>query len=615
VVGVNRRTFTIVVILAIAAVLGVRLWHLYSFTASRATMVALIYAANDAGSSAAWNEALRESGVPYEWISQADLALLDPSYLSSHFSTIVFPDHLDPVVLTEIVPTMTRYAREGGTLLIVDDAGTRRANNTYLNSGLFAPLLGLEYVRYVQLRAGAFGESAVRFTNPQTARAWHVPLGKLDDDAISTYYYGAQRYPVPSTQARAGDLHVDASSTLGPALTERAIGQGRAFYAALPLGYLRAHSDGFPLQIAIQRVIIDAASTPHLAAAPRGEGAIIVNWHIDSNSEWAGIPHLAHAGLLRSDIRYDFDVTAGPDRDHPGDDEGFDACGAGAPYLRTIERYGTIGSHGGWLHNGFAWAVEAHRISNSRMQTLIDKNDACLQKMTGKAVRDYAAPDGAHPQPAMTRALEALNIPAYYYTGDTGSAAERALYNSSLVSQNTWAFPIEPYGPYASLAEMRRADVPPAQVKAWLDSVMDEAARDRTVLLFYSHSYDMQYAAYDGPFNQFLNRLARAQRDRAVHATVMSDASAFLSRLIGTTSAFVLDGNRVEVRLHNSQGLRDVAFALPKSWVTPDLRLPPNLRRGRSDARFDYFWIATDDRTMQWAYSLTKGPIACDCDR
>jgi hypothetical protein len=611
----NRRTFTTVLILAIAAVLGARLWHLHTLTAGRATMVALIYATGDAGSSAAWSEELRESGVPYEWISQADLVLLDPSYLSGHFSTIVFPDHLDPIVLTEIIPTMTRYAREGGTLLIVDDAGTRRGNNTYLKSGLFAPLLGLEYVRYVQLRAGAFGQSAVRFANAPAARAWHVPLGKLDGDAISSYYYGAQKYPVPATLAEAADLRIDASSAYGPALTERAIGDGRAFYAALPLGYLRANTDGFPLQMTIQRVIIDAASTPHLAAAPQGEGAIIVNWHIDSNSEWAGIPHLAQAGLLRPDIRYDFDVTAGPDRDQSGDNEGFDACGVGAPYLRTIERYGSIGSHGGWLHNGFAFAVETHHISDGRMQALIDKNDACLQKMTGEPVRDYAAPDGAHPQPAMTRALEALKIPAYYYTGDTGSAAERALYNATLVSQDTWAFPIQPNGPYASLAEMRRAHIPPARVKAWLNNLMDEAARDRTVLLFYSHAYDMQYVAYDGAFSQFLDRLARAQRDRTVHATVMGDASAFLSRLIGTTSTFVHDGNRVDVHLHNSQGLRDVAFALPRSWVTPDLRLPANVRRGRDDARFNYFWIATDDRTLRWTYSLTKGAIACNCGR
>ena len=611
----NRRVFTTVLILAIGVVLGLRLWHFHSLTAGRATMVALIYSANDAGSSAAWSEELRESGVPYEWISQGDLVLLDPAYLSRHFSAIVFPDHLDPVVVNDIVPAMARYAREGGTLLIVGDAGTRRTNRTYLKSGLFASLLGLEYVRYVQLRSGAFGESAIRFANPQMARVWHVPFGKLDDDAISSYYYGPQRYPVPATQAQAADLRVDASSAYGPALTERAIGDGRAFYAALPLGYLRANSDGFPLQMTVQRVIIDAASTPHLVASPQGEGAIVINWHIDSNSEWIGIPHLAKAGLLRSGIRYNFDVTAGPDRDRPGDGEGFDACGVGAPYLRTIERYGSIGSHGGWLHNGFAWAVEAHRISQSRMQALIDKNDACLQKMTGKPVRDYAAPDGAHPQPSMTRALENLHIPAYYYTGDTGSAAERAFYHNTLVSQDTWAFPIQPLGPYASFAEMRLGHISPARVNAWLDSVMDEAARDRTVLLFYSHSYDMQYVPYDGAFGQFLDRLSRAQRDRTVHAVDMSDASAFLSRLIGTSAAFVHDGNDVDVRLDNSQGLRDVAFALPKSWVASDLRLPSNVRLGRHDARFDYFWIATDDRTLRWTYSLAKGAIACDCGR
>ena len=603
----NRRAFTALVILAFASLLAVRLWHLHSMTTDRATMVALIYSTTDAGSMAAWTEELREAGVPFEWIAQGDITLLDPGYLSRRFSAIVFPDHLDEIVPVELAETVARYAQDGGTVLVVDDAGTRRANGTYLKRAQFTPLLGLDYVRYTTLRNRAFGEGTVRFMNAGTARDWHVPLGKLHADAISSYYYGALNYPVRATQTEVADVRVDASSSYGPAITQRTVGAGEVFYSGLPLGYLRANSDGFPLQMTVDRVIFDAALTPHLVASPQGTGEIIVNWHIDSNSEWAGIPHLARAGLLRRDIRYNFDVTAGPDRDKDGDREGFDACGAGAPYLAIISRYGSVGSHGGWLHNGFAWAVERHRMPEDRMQALIDKNDACLARMTGTQVRDYAAPDGAHPQPAMTRALENLNIHAYYYTGDTGDAAERALYNNALVSNTAWAFPIQPFGESASLAEMRIAGVSPQQVGAWLESIMDEAARDRTILLFYSHAYDMQNQAYDGPFNSFLDRLTREQREGIVRATVMPDASAFLSRLLTTQMTFTLDRNQVSVRLYNAQGLRDVAFALPKSWVRTGLRLPPEIRRGRDDARFDYFWIAASEDTVRWTYALQAG--------
>lgn len=610
----NRSFVTVVIALAVAFILGTRLWHLHELTAGRTTTVALIYGTTDSASMSAWAEELREAGVPFEWIGQGDFGLLDPGYLSRRYSAIVFPDHLDVVMPAEIVATATRYVHDGGTLLVVDDAGTRRSNGTYLNAGAFSSLLGLNYLRYAALRNRAYGHASIDFTSMQAARDWHVPLGKLDGkNAISSYYYGALSYPVHAAQQISGDVRVDASSAYGPVFTRHAFGAGTAFYVGMPLGYLRANSDGFPLQIAVQRIIVDAAQTPHLVASPQGVGGVVINWHIDSNSEWIGIPHLEQTGLLRPDIRYTFDVTAGPDRDRPGDGEGFDACGAGAAYLRIIENYGTIGSHGGWLHNGFAWAVERHHLSEARMQALIDKNDACLQRMTGYPVRDYAAPDGAHPQPAMTQALDNLGISSYYYTGDTGAAAERALYNNALVSQRVWAFPIQPLGPYASVAEMRRGGVPPARFLAWLNSIADEAARDRTILLFYSHSYDMQYEPYDAPFNAFLDRLSREQRANVVRSTPMKDATAFLTRLLDTHATFAHIADRVDIQLNNERGLRDVAFALPKTWVTANVALPPGIRAGRADTRFEYFWITTNDRNFHWTYSLAKGRVACAC--
>ena len=93
-----------------------------------------------------------------------------------------------------------------------------------------------------------------------------------------------------------------------------------------------------------------------------------------------------------------------------------------------------IGSHGGWAHNEFAADVASGKDTPAQVRELIDRNDRCLQSVTGVPVRSFAAPVGEHPQPMMTRALDQLGIIGYYYTGDTGSAVERPFYNGTLVS-------------------------------------------------------------------------------------------------------------------------------------------------------------------------------------
>ncbi len=262
---------------------------------------------------------------------------------------------------------------------------------------------------------------------------------------LSSYQYGPLTYQFPRAEILSNDVVVDAGDGTTPMITRRPVHLGTVAYLALPVGYLRGRSDGFPMTL-LSSLLTSSSELPHLVAAPDGVGELIFDIHIDSNNEFVGIPNLQHRGLLRRTVHMEFDVTAGPDLERIGDGLGFEACGKGRKYLAMLMPYGRIGSHGGWAHNLFAKNLEENRYSVAQVRELVDRNDRCLESVTGERVRSYAAPVGEHPQPMMTNVLDSLGIKGYYYTGDTGAPVERAFFNGKLVSAYSWAFPIVPFG-------------------------------------------------------------------------------------------------------------------------------------------------------------------------
>jgi len=293
----------------------------------------------------------------------------------------------------------------------------------------------------------------------------------------------------------------------------------------------------------------------------------------------------------------EFDVTAGPDLNRPGDGLGFDACGRGRPYLQTLMRFGRIGSHGGWAHNMFASRVAAGTYTRDQIRSLITRNDACLASVTGVPVRSFAAPVGEHPQPVMTEVLDELGQTGYYYTGDTGAPVERPFYDGRLVSSKSWAFPIMPLGKVASVAEMRRAQISPARVEAWLEQTAEYAADRHGVYLVYSHSYDFLYGGYAQATSRFLDRLEAMQRAGRIQTTDMATAAAFMTRFVGTTSSFSHARGGVRVHLHNTQGLRSIAFAVPTTWLRH--RTPPTgLRATGTQGHYTVLCVDDDRRDL-----------------
>jgi hypothetical protein len=596
-ISIGRRSLLFALCVALVFNLGPRVKTAYDMATGTDVHIGLVYDPVELERHPevrnAWDGYLEEQGVPHAWISEDDLLLMSAGSMVGQLPALIFPDSVAQYVSGMLASGLAGYVKEGGTLVLVADSGTKREDGRFLYRGVFDSIAGVEFLRYSSLRSEAFGHGSIRFSSLSAARRWHVPFGKLGKHLqLSTYEYGPQRYPISRTSLLTDDTRVEAWSDSTPAITERDLGEGHVFFIDLPVGYLRSHTDGFPLHAVVRRALFDVAEVPHLVASPDGIGYLVVNWHIDSNSEWPGIPNFQRQRLLRNDLHFDFDVTAGPDMAQLNDDEGFDACGRGRYLLLLIAHYGRIGSHGGWAHNMFAYQIEHNLLSRDDIISLIQKNNQCLSSVTHYPILDYAPPDGAQPQPVMTLANAALGMIAYYYTGDTGTPAERAMYGGGIVSKGVWAFPITPLGYWASIGEMAQHGVAASLTSTWLGNFEERAREERTINLFYSHSYDMENDAYDPAMRAFLDKLERDQRAGLLRVGDMVEAAQFMQRFVKTSAVFTHQGQSWHVELSNDLGLRHIAFALPRE--TASTTLPPGIRFAGEDGAFRYFVVDTD---------------------
>jgi peptidoglycan/xylan/chitin deacetylase (PgdA/CDA1 family) len=606
----NRRVVLAVALLLLSIVAVQRTYVLATFAPANHIVVGMVYdpryLATESDLLAAYRAFFEENGIPFAMVASTDIALKRPEELMATFPALVFGDGVDAWVPSGTPQLMRRYAALGGNVALIDDVGTRVRSGQFLGRGATAELLGLDYERYSVSPQKSLFHGSFRFSDSAAVNRWGVPLGKLTPKLeIASYQYGALIYPFAKAVVIAPDLRIDAWSGNSPVLATRRIGSGNVLWTGLPLGYLKGHSDAFAMQLILQQFLVHTAQVPHLVPAPGGIGRLIINLHLDSNAEWQSIPHLFAARLVRKTIPMEFDATAGPDRDREGDHEGLDACGLGTPLIRELAGYGTIGSHGGWAHNYFAWGVEDGTLAKRRISDLIKRNNDCITSITGKPIRSFAAPDGAQPQPLMTNILGQLGMNSYYYTGDTGMSVTRAFYDGRMVSSSVWAFPTMPYDRVASLHEMAVAKTQPKAVLDWLDSSAAYAARTRSIMLLYSHAYDLFVnEQFDASFSSFLDTVEHLEKSGQLLTGGMAQSASFMQRFVATYVTFsrTLDG--ISVHLANGQGLRDIAFAVPFGYA-PQPRAPWLAYRG-VDQTAGVFAITDDRKTADISFFLSS---------
>jgi hypothetical protein len=578
------RWITLAIVAALCTLAAARGIQLFRDGPDASVQIGLVYDASTPPERAfirhAYESVLEEEGIPHRWISTTDLLLRSGAETARGVVALVFPDGLAQQLPTGILDRTREYLQAGGSIAVVFDPGTRESSGAFRSGGLLAELVGVQYLRYAGLRERSYRHGTIRFIDAQAAKRWHIPAGKLDQNRVLTgYAYGGLIYPIAAAEVIDPDVEVFATEQDEPVLSVRRFGQGQALWVNAPLGYLKAYSDDFLLRKVLRTFLYDIVTMPHLVPSPGGLGGLVMNWHLDSRVEMDGIPILLRSGLVRPDLRADFHVTAGPDRDRPGDGLGFDACGRGEPLLRRLLPYGGIGSHGGWAHNWFSDLLQQNRFSPAEIEELIRRNGDCLSRVTGAPIRAYAAPAGVHPQPVTTHALERLGILAYYYTGDSGSSPNRTFFDGRMVSRKVWAFPVMPNGAYASVAEMVEGGLSGADIEGWLQGLLDYTVAERSIRLMYSHGYDMREPVSREAFQHFVARAVALQARGLLTVDTMVFFAEFLDRFLKTEYTFTRADGQLVVSLANPSGLKGIAFAVPASWVADEFPVPAGATR------------------------------------
>lgn len=517
----------------------------------------------------AYKSVLEEEGVSYEIVSPEILLSLMPGNIATNNRVIIFPDGIVQFLPEELKFWATSYLKEGGNLVIIYDAGTKNNKGIYLDKTIFTDIVGINYITYDKTGNDAYTKGYIKFTN-KGIDLFQIPTGKIKEKSLlGGYAYGKLTYPVarndPHSDIKGDEIYSLAVTEDGeeyPAIIIRDYEKGKVLYVNLPLGYLKAYSDDLPLRAVLRSFLLRVVKIPYLVNVPFGKGGMVINWHVDANSDWKSISFMLDNNYLRKDIKYSFHITAGDFRDRPGDGLGFEACGKGRQFINIIQNFGLIGSHGGWAHNWFSENINKGNFGKKEIHRYIKMNNDCLESLTGYTIREYSAPNGVHPQPLKTDVLANLGFIAYYYTGDTGSTPNRTFINGRKVSDKIIAFPIMPFEKSASFFEMKQFNKTEEEVKDWLIETTNYVVRNRTVRLIYSHPYDIPH--YPLALKSFLDYIEVLQQEGSLVVDTMDYFADFLLRFLKTMYSFKTAGNKMNIELKNNKGLYGITIAIPK---------------------------------------------------
>lgn len=532
----------------------------------------------------AYASVLEEEGVAFEAIDQHLLLAVEPEALAATVPAVIFPDSLCQRMPFGFEPWLARYLKTGGGIAVIYDPAVKDSQDAYLPETLFKRFSGIEHIAFNRLADKAYTLGHIKFQDSAAAQACEIPFGKLDGNLyLSGYGYGRLRYPIARSRIVADPAVRPAPKVLAtavaddgeayPAIVTRPYGNGLVFYVNMPLGHLKADADDLPLRCMLRFFLFNRLQIPHLMNVPYGKGGIVLNWHHDSNGDWPYLEQMIEAGFFRPHLKYSMHITAGDSLDRPGDNKGFDACGQGRRFVEMLSPYGTIGSHGGWYHNWFAFNVESGAFGQHEIKTSIQKNNQCLESLTGRKIVEYSAPNGTHPQPLMTQILEELGMTAYYYTGDSGAAPNRTFFHGKMLSDRLIAFPVMPLIDMASLAEFHANGYSEADVRQWLQRTLAYAANNRTVRLLYAHPYDLfktsQHRDYRPAFASFLDGMEQAQAQGHLSVQSMSYFAEFMLQMLETEYAFTIEPGGLDVVVRKPAGLQGLTLAFPQDKFRP----------------------------------------------
>jgi len=540
-----------------------------------------------------------------------DSEFLGPFLRKTDFSGLILPDSIHKEASDLLVTGIRRFVAEGGSLMLVYDAGTLSLTGRYTpGQSRFSELAGVKYALYESLRDKTTQWSKIRGT-AHTFDEIGVPPGKYypfysengsvdaSEVELRRYMYGDLQYPSLVTSGNYDGkvlLHSDAGVVAG----ERKYQSGSVLFVNLPLGYLKGNTDGLPLHGFLDYFAEHTLALPRLLPVPDGIGGITLNWHIDSNAAIKPLQQMEDWRILEQGP-YSVHITAGPDAMEFGDKRGFnvDNNPISQDVIRRYEKLGfSIGSHGGWIHDYFAFHVDNGDPKD--LEEYLEWNKHSLERITGKPVVEYSAPDGNQPQ-WVTKWLEDHGFVAYYFTGDTGMAPTQGYRDGQREGQNIWAFPTLHLNQAAAFEEFMKDNYSQDEIEHWLEAVTTFTVNHRSVRLLYFHPPGI--LQYRPIIRQWMTLTRGLRSTGQFRWYTMTDLATFLnSRKQVDWKVSHRDG-RVEIEAKHPTSLEHQTWFFPASRYTE-----PKIRGGTGTVtKKDDGWlvVAGSTKTLEFEAQTT----------
>ncbi len=555
-----------------------------------------------------WLDAASEEGLHV--VPMHDSDFVRPFFSQPACAGIILPDQVHQRASDIFIADIRRYVNSGGRLMLVYDAGTLTPEGKYARGySRLSDLAGVDYALYDRLQDKTIQWSPVS-ADIAIAREFDIPPGKyypLQTSAnqdievqIKRYKFGQLKYPSFATEQNYSG-QVLFHSAAGVAVGEHNFGQGSVFFVNLPLGYLKANTDGLPLHIFLHYFGEHVLSLPYLMSVPDGVGGIVLNWHVDSNAAIKPLEQLRSWTLLQQG-KFSVHITAGPDSTKEGDHDGFDVPNnpLSQQLIRELVARGDeIGSHGGWMHDFFALHVDTDPPAS--LEKYLAQNKSALEAVTGKPVVEYSAPDGNQPE-WVTQWLDQHGFLAYYYTGDSGMAPTQGYRDGSREGQNVWAFPISHLNTDAAFEEMARHGYSSPEVQIWLDSLAQFTADHRTARLVYFHPPGI--LGYHAVVDHWMQQTSAMRAAGRFRWYTMTDLARFLtSRKQVDWKTSTHDGV-MTIAATQSQDLEHETWRLPSSRFSEPVVTQGNGHVSRDDN--SWLVIAGPGKALQFESKMVS---------
>jgi len=529
-----------------------------------------------------WLDAASEEGLHV--VPMRDSEFVRPFFGRPKCAGVILPDTVHQQANDLFIASLRSFVTAGGKLLLVYDAGVLSPQGKYARGwSRLSDLAGVDYALYDQLHDDTirWGNVSGKFS---VLRQMEIPPGKYypfqseagdSNSGDGTEIAPASDFDVQLRRYKFGDLQYPSFVTSGKnaghellhsggvvVANEHVYGNGSVLFVNLPLGYLKANTDGLLLHTFLAYFAEHSLALPSLMAVPDGVGGLVLNWHVDSNAAIKPLREMTSWSLMRQGP-YSVHITAGPDAMRIGDGEGFNLTHnpTSQQLVRRLSALGdSIGSHGGWIHDYFAAHVD--KDDPQDLEKFLALNKDALERVTGKPDVEYSAPDGNQPK-WVTAWLASHGFLAYYFTGNSGMAPTQGYRDGVREGPDIWAFPIVHLNQAAAFEEMAREGYSSSEIGHWLEGVTQFAVDHHSVRLVYFHPPGI--IQYRELVDHWMERTARLRSEGRFRWYTMTQLANFLNARKQVDWSTTQQGERMTITATHPVSLEHDTWRLPSA--------------------------------------------------